>query len=560
MKLLHSHNFNINKNLINTKTIYNTINTNYTKIIKFTSFTKFSSSFIACLSSKHFSLKISNNFTRTITIKDYINKYNNITEPLNDISESVAGRVLSIRTLSKNLSFLDLSSNGVTIQIAFLCGKNSKSNIDLNDFKSIKRGDIIGLEGNPFKTKTGELSLLAQKLHLLSPYEYKNELPILNRENSTMLKNFDTRYSKRYLDLIVNNHHKNYFFFRANIIKFLRNFLESRDFLEVETPVLSRKAGGAIARPFVTHANHLKTDLYLRIAPELYLKQLIIAGFEKVFEIGKNFRNEQITIKHNPEFTTCEFYEAYSDYLKLMKMTQQFLKELVISLFGKPTVTINNIDINFEDDFQILDVFVELEKYFDTKIERIDRGIFEDQINKIYKEYEMKNRSHSITTANNTTNNNKTELTLNKKIEILIEDLIEVKCNKPSFIIHHPIMLSPLTKSLNDQILVSERFEFYINKIELINAYSELNCHKEQKLRFEEQLKNNKSNSNNTNTNEKEENSEFHPMDMDFVDALSHGMPPTAGFGIGIDRLTMILLGLDNIKEVILFPLMNVNV
>jgi lysyl-tRNA synthetase class 2 len=454
-----------------------------------------------------FSFKISS------TIQQFKNKYNGISEEVPHI-EQLAGRVYGIRKLGKNLTFVDIGSNGENVQLVFK---------DSGLVSSIKRGDILGLSGNPFRTKTAELSLKVEKCEILSKC-FNENIPI-SRDDKDMLTDPETRYSKRYLDLIVNNNHKNIFLMRSKIIKFLRNYLESDGFLEVETPILSHKAGGALANPFITKSNALKTDLHLRIAPELYLKQLIISGFEKVFEIGKNFRNEDISIKHNPEFTSCEFYKAYADYLDLIEMTKDFIKKMAIEVTGDTRLIYNDkiIDLN---EFQVLDVNTEIEKYFNTKLS-LDKTEYHSQIDKLYKDLNI-----HIPAANT-----------KKKLDRLIEHIIEPKSeNKPLFIINHPVLLSPLAKNKPDNPLLTERFEFFINKMELINAYSELTDPIEQRKRFEEQ----------------HNDDEVHPMDNEFIEALMLGMPPTAGWGVGIDRLCMIFMNQMNIKEVILFPQMNV--
>ena len=488
-------------------------------------------------------LKINNNskFEITMNIKQFRNKYqkddieNQSHYEENKIIEKIGGRILSIRKMSKNLTFVDLNSNGENLQIVFDIKKLDEN--EITQIKNLKRGFIVGLEGSPFYTKTGELSLLATKINILS--ECEAELPIMNRKDKEMLKDHELRYSKRYLDLIVNNNHKEYFEFRAKLIRFLRNYLENEGFLEVETPILSHKVGGALARPFQTHSNALKNDLFLRIAPELYLKQLIIAGFEKVFEIGKNFRNEDISVRHNPEFTTCEFYHTYSDYLKLITFTKNFLIKLSQEIFESKSI---KCPIDFkEENFKIFDFKTEFENYFNRKLNFNSREEFYNQCEEFYLEF---TRQTSIPNLNKNFN-------LKMKLEKMIELIIESKCKEGCcFIINHPTILSPLAKSHADNKLLSERFEFYINGIEIINSYSELNDAKEQRERFVEQK--------NLSENGLTDN-EIHPFDNDFLEALSYGMPPTAGWGLGIDRLCMMLLGLQNIKEVILFPLMNVN-
>jgi lysyl-tRNA synthetase class 2 len=494
--------------------------------------------------------KISNFFEVTINLKDFKNKYENkVHEKVEKVvhekpnKEKIAGRILSLRKMSKDLTFADLSSNNENLQIVF---DNKILDENLTTiFKKIKRGYILGLQGGAFTTKTGQLSLLAENFEILS--ECQVDLPIMNRKDKEMLLDPEVRYSKRYLDLIVNSSHKEIFIFRAKLIQFLRNYLEERGFLEVETPMLNHQAGGALARPFLTHSNAIKRDLCLRIAPELYLKQLIISGYEKVFEIGKNFRNEDISVRHNPEFTSVEFYHSYSNYLKLMDFTKKFLRDLSIFLFNSEKIITKDFTLDFsEDNFKTFDVIQELELFFNQKINLNSKDEFYSNLEKLYEEF--LNNQNSQNSEKFIKKNKK--LSLKKKIDKLIESIIEPKCkDQPSFIMNHPTILSPLAKAHDNNKLISERFELFINGIEVINSYSELNDPVEQKERFTDQRKLNEGLS---------FDDEAHPYDIEFIEALSHGMPPTAGWGMGIDRMVMLFLGLSNIKEVILFPMMNV--
>jgi lysyl-tRNA synthetase class 2 len=487
---------------------------------------------------KFYKIKYNTIFNVTISIKDFKNKYNtNTLIEKTNLNEKIAGRIISLRKMSKDLIFADLSSNCDNLQIVFDMKKLNANKTDI--VKNIKRGYILGLEGEAFRTKTGELSLLAENLEILSVCY--NELPIMNRKDKEMLLNHDTRYTKRYLDLIVNSNHKEIFVFRAEMIKFIRNYLEKEGFLEVETPCLSNQAGGALARPFKTNSNAIKSDLFLRIAPELYLKQLIIAGYEKVFELGKNFRNEDISVRHNPEYTSIEFYQSYSNYLNLMEFTKKFLREMSLHLKRSEIITTQNYNIDFNpNNFKVYEVIPEFERYFNTKIAANSKEEFNLIFDKLYDEY----------IASNKIKDNKKKLSIKKKIDRLIEYIIEPKCkDSPSFIMNHPTILSPLAKSHDNNPFICERFELFINGIEVINAYSELNNPQEQKQRFLDQKQLNEGIS---------IDDEAHPYDSDYIEALSYGMPPTAGWGLGIDRLVMLFLGISNIKEVILFPMMNV--
>ncbi len=509
-------------------------------------------------------IKLTNKFIISITNNEFLNKYKNLfieetNSLLNDITEKVAGRIISFRVLGKSLTFITVSSNGDDLQVVFDINKLSESSIE--NLNYIKRGFIIGIEGNPYKTKTGEISLLAKNFEILSICNY--ELPDTKRKDKQILTNFELRYEKRFLDLIVNNKNKKFYLLRSKIISFLRNYLEKDGYLEVETPILSKKAGGALAVPFETYSQAIKHKLFLRIAPELYLKQLIIGGYERVYEIGKNFRNESISVRHNPEFTSCELYRAYADYNNMIDFTKNFLKDLCMHLYNKTYIEIeltensntnknintqanNKLKIDFGDDFNVFDVNKELENYFNTNLSNItEKELYYNKLEKLYDELLIVNGDFKSKILANEKN-----FSIKKKIDKLIEFIIEPKCIGPSFIVNHPILLSPLAKSHDNNKNIAERFEFFINKIELINSYSELNDATEQKFRFIEQ-----SNLKNNNTYD----DEIHPTDEDFLEALGYGMPPTAGWGIGVDRLCMVFLGLNNIKEIILFPLMNVD-
>jgi lysyl-tRNA synthetase class 2 len=509
-------------------------------------------------------ITLCNKFQISIAYKNFLKTYENsfteVNTALIQFTENVAGRIISIRTFGKSLSFITITSNGDDLQIVIDTNRLNENSIQ--NLNHLKRGFIIGIEGNPYKTKSGEISLLASNLKILSLCNF--ELPDTKRKDKQSLTNFELRYEKRFLDLIVNNKNKEYYIMRSKIISFLRNYLEKEGFLEVETPILSKKAGGALAVPFETYSQAIKSKLYLRIAPELYLKQLIIGGYEKVFEIGKNFRNESISIRHNPEFTSCELYKAYADYTYMIDFTKNFLKDLCLHLFNRTYIEIdtsfstceNNIlsiekketeiiKIDFGQDYQIFDVNTELEKHFNTSLSQaMEKELYYSKLEKLYQDLIQKDKEfkHKISASEK-------NLSLKKKIDKLIEYVIEPKCVGPSFIANHPILLSPLAKAHENNKNIAERFEFFINKVELINSYSELNDANEQKLRFIEQ-------SNLKNDNAFDD--EIHPTDEDFLEAMSYGMPPTAGWGLGIDRLCMFFIGLQNIKEVILFPLMNV--
>lgn len=324
------------------------------------------------------------------------------------------------------------------------------------------------------------------------------------------------------------------------MIKSIRNFLEEKDFLEVETPLLNSQASGALARPFKTHAHELKADLELRIAPELYLKQLIIGGFERVFEIGKVFRNEGIDTTHNPEFTTCEFYQAYADFESMMELTEEMFRFIAQDLFGDSKVTVKrmlkdkqqeseNFTIDFSNEFSKYDVMTELEDYFNEKIDLRNDNLKMKLEGLLYEAFPKKYQEG-----------------MNEKqlFDKLIEGVIEPKCIQPSYILNHPTIMSPLAKSHPSNLLISERFELFINNMEVVNAYSEENCYETQSENFKTQRE-----------LQSTVDDEILQTDESYIEAMSYGMPPTGGCGIGIDRLCMLLFGQPTIREVILFPM-----
>nr|XP_057920697.1 uncharacterized protein LOC131119366 [Doryrhamphus excisus] len=443
---------------------------------------------------------------------------------------SVAGRIMSIRDLG-SIIFMNLLYDGVTLQI--VCSSTCQEKKE--GFSNIKRGDIVGLTGVVGWTKTGQLSVFTEDITLLSPCV--RTLP----SEYYGLKASETIYRKRYLDLVMNSESRQRFLTKSKIYNYLRNYLNERDFIEVETPMMNQIAGGAAANPFVTYHNDLKMNLYMRVSPELYLKELIVGGMERVYEIGRQFRNEGIDLTHNPEFTSCEFYMAYADYNDLMDMTEEFLRGLVKSLFDGNTQVLYHpekrenrpdpVTIDFGPSFRRIDMHFEaLSKA--TGIELTGENV--ESKHQELCEYLDKNSFVC-----------EEPRTLARVLDKLVGEYIEPDCINPTFIINQPVIMSPLSKVHRSKPGLTERFELFVNGKEIVNAYTELNDPAEQRLRFLEQLKDIEAG-----------DTEAMEMDEDFCVALEYGLPPTGGWGIGLDRLTMYLTNAANIKDVLFFPAM----
>ncbi len=425
----------------------------------------------------------------------------------------IPGRVMTLRHMGK-AGFAHLQQNGERLQI--YVKKDAVGERDFQLFKMLDIGDTIGVEGYLFRTRTGELSVHAEKLEFLS----KTLLSMPEKWHG--LEDVETRYRQRYLDLIANPDARKVFVTRAKIISALRRELESRGFIEVETPMMQPLYGGATARPFTTHHNTLDIDLYLRIAPELYLKRLIVGGMDRVYEINRNFRNEGLSTHHNPEFTMLEFYQAYTDYRGLIDFSEVLLSQAAIAATGGTKV---------EYEGQCLD-FGHLEKY--TMREAIVHF------------WEGDNRPTMDDVANpEWLIHNSGKPNAGEALTEIFERQVEAKLIQPTVIYDYPVETSPLSKQKPDDPAFVERFEIYAAGMELGNAYTELNDPQEQRRRFEMQL-----------AMRERGDEEAHQMDEDYVRALAYGMPPTGGEGIGIDRLTMILTGTRSIRDVILFPLL----
>lgn len=429
----------------------------------------------------------------------------------------LAGRMISRRIMGK-ASFANLLDQSGSLQL-YVC-RNDIGDECYADFKKFDIGDIIGVEGVPFTTKTGEISLHVSKITMLS----KSLLPLPEKFHG--LRDTDMRYRQRYVDLIANPEVRETFVARSKIIKAIRSFLDGEGFLEVETPILNTIAGGATARPFVTHHNTLDIDMYMRIAPELYLKRLIVGGFEKVYEMGRLFRNEGMSPRHNPEFTTVELYQAYTDYNGMMDITERLFNYIAKEVFGKGTITYQGTDIVIDQPWKKI-TMAELVK------EHTGIDFMTDELSDCIKRAEVLGVGFPK------------EITWGKALYEVFDQLIEDKLIQPTFVLDYPVEVSPLAKRKASDKRLTERFEFFITGREMGNAFSELNDPIDQKERFMAQVK------------ERENgDDEAQMMDEDFVTALEYGMPPTGGLGIGIDRLVMLFTDQFNIRDVLLFPTM----
>ena len=431
---------------------------------------------------------------------------------------SIAGRVMFRRIMGK-AGFLNLRDRSGDLQLYV-----SKKTISEDDFVQFKKlldiGDIIGVHGYPFITKTGELSLHVTKFKILT----KSLIPLPEKFHG--LTDVEMRYRQRYLDLIMNNDSRERFIQRSKIVKSLRDFFEARDYLEVETPMLHSIAGGAAAKPFITHHNTLDMQLFLRIAPELYLKRLIVGGLERVFEINRSFRNEGMSTRHNPEFTMVEFYQAYATYDDLMKMTEEMFKFIATKVFNKLEFEYQGHQLDFSKPFKRLSVYDGIKEYLPD----FPKEIFTDV--KVAIKFAKEKGAHV-----------EDYFPLGKVLMELFEHVAEKDLIQPTFITDFPLDVSPLSRKKDSDNTLVDRFELYIGGFEVANAFSELNDPMDQEERFLKQIK------------EKEAgDDEAHNMDADYVRALKYGMPPTAGEGIGIDRLVMLLTNAPSIRDVILFP------
>lgn len=436
----------------------------------------------------------------------------NINELLQNFSEEkeavIAGRVMAVRSHGKSC-FIDVKDSTAKIQNYIKSAELSETGKAA--FENLDIGDIVGIKGRTFKTRTGEPTVHVEEFTMLS----KSVRPLPEKWHG--LKDIETRYRQRYVDLIVNEDVKKVFEMRVRMIARIRAFLDGKGFLEVETPMMQPMPGGATAKPFKTHHEALGIDLYMRIAPELYLKRLLVGGFERVYEINRNFRNEGISPRHNPEFTMIEVYQAYADCEEMMGLTEELILDAAQHLFGKYKIAHGEGELDLSPPWERIPFRQAILKYSGVDYKK------ENDLKKAAKDMGLDIREAKLD-----------EEIANK----IFEKTVEPKLAKPTFIVDYPAILCPLSKKKPDDPELTERFELFIAAQELANAYSELNDPIEQKARFEEQA---------AGAGQK-------TVDEDFVRALEFGMPPAGGLGIGIDRLVMLLTNCDSIKDVILFP------
>ncbi|MFD2923479.1 lysine--tRNA ligase [Halobacillus naozhouensis] len=460
-------------------------------------------------------------FERTALAEDLIEKYDDFSkEELEDkqIPATIAGRIMTKRGKGKAgfAHIQDLSG-----QIQLYVRKDSVGDEAYDVFKTADIGDIVGVSGVMFKTNVGELSVKPDEFQILT----KSLRPLPEKFHG--LKDVEQRYRQRYLDLITNPESRDTFVTRSKIIQSMRRYLDDLGFLEVETPMMHGIPGGASARPFETHHNALDMPLYMRIAIELHLKRLIVGGMEKVYEIGRVFRNEGVSTRHNPEFTMIELYEAYADYHDIMDLTENLVAHIAKEVLGSTMITYDDVEINLEPEWTRLHMVDAVKEYTDVD--------FWQQMSD--EDAKILAKEHGVEIQDT--------MTFGHIVNEFFEQKVEEKLIQPTFIYGHPIEISPLAKKNPEDERFTDRFELFIVGREHANAFSELNDPIDQRERFEAQLK------------EREEgNDEAHMMDEDFLESLEYGMPPTGGLGIGIDRLVMLLTNSPSIRDVLLFPQM----
>jgi len=454
-------------------------------------------------------------FNRTHTSKQVVENY----DELEGKDVTVAGRIMAKRIMGK-ASFCHIQDGDGKIQS--YVSINELGEESYKQFKEDDIGDIIGITGFVFKTRTGEISIHAKSVTLLA----KSLRPLPEKYHG--LKDTDLRYRQRYVDLIMNPEVKDTFLKRVQILQEIKNILNEKGYLEVETPILNTIAGGAAARPFITHHNTLDMDMYLRIANELYLKRLIVGGFDKVYEMGRMFRNEGMDIKHNPEFTNIELYSAYEDYNDMMNITEEIISKVALKVLGTTKITYQGTDIDLTPSWKRISMIDSIKE-----VTGVD-------FNKIETDEEAKKAADSLNVELD-----QLKLTRGEIINQIFEAKVEETLIQPTFIYDYPVEVSPLTKRKPSDPRLTERFEVFIGAREYGNAYSELNDPIDQYERFKKQAEARAAG-----------DEEANMMDEDFINALEYGMPPTGGLGIGIDRLVMLLTDSASIRDVLLFPTM----
>ena len=453
-------------------------------------------------------------YDRTATSEDIKNKY----DELEGKTVSIAGRVMSKRRMGK-VGFCHVMDMDGQIQI--FVKKDTVGEEEYERFKKLDIGDIVGVEGEVFTTQTGEKSVRVEKMTLLS----KSLLPLPEKFHG--LSDPDLRYRQRYVDLIMNSDVKKTFIMRSKILTSIRNYLDSRGYLEVETPILNTIPGGAAARPFITHHNALDMDMYLRIATELHLKRLVVGGMEKVYEMGRQFRNEGMDIKHNPEFTSIEIYQAYADYNDMMDLTENLMRYCAQEVCGTTTISYQGVDIDLSK-FERMTMIDSVKKYSGVDFNEIKTD--EEAL------AAAKEKGLEVEAAKSTRGD---------IIALFFDEFVEDKLVQPTFITDYPVEISPLAKRKPSQPELTERFEIFITGREFGNAFSELNDPIDQRERFMRQVELRNAG-----------DDEASMMDEDFLNALEYGLPPTGGLGIGVDRFVMLLTDSYSIRDVLLFPTM----